>query len=215
FNDSKDVVDAWMASPTHHANIVKPQYQEMGVGIANGMYKGASATFVVQFFASPAVAQIKTAESSPKVSSIPQTQAQASVAGAEVEPAPVQVTQAELQPPAALTPAPKQSFMQSVARILANAFDTSRTGGTWALASIAAVLITVLALTFFVRIQVQPTDLLIPGIAVALVAVVLLGANAKFLPAQTQSASVAAYGQGEVGDAAATAHINVVFPQGE
>jgi len=50
FVDSKDVVAGWMASPTHRANIVKPAYADVGVGIAQGMYKGEPATFVVQYF---------------------------------------------------------------------------------------------------------------------------------------------------------------------
>jgi len=54
FIDSKDVVVAWMASPTHRANIVKPNYTEVGVGLAQGMYKGQPATFVVQHFGRPA-----------------------------------------------------------------------------------------------------------------------------------------------------------------
>jgi len=54
FVDSKDVVVAWMASPTHRANIVKPVYTQLGIGIAQGMYKGQPATFVVQHFAKPA-----------------------------------------------------------------------------------------------------------------------------------------------------------------
>ncbi len=53
FIDSKDVVNAWMASPTHRANIMKPVYRETGIGIAQGLYKGSSATFVVQYFCTP------------------------------------------------------------------------------------------------------------------------------------------------------------------
>lgn len=53
FVDSKDVIVGWMASPTHRANIVKGVYTEIGVGIAQGMYKGEPATFVVQHFAKP------------------------------------------------------------------------------------------------------------------------------------------------------------------
>lgn len=52
FSESKDVVNAWMASPSHRANILKPLYSDIGVGIANGIYKGQPATFVVQYFAS-------------------------------------------------------------------------------------------------------------------------------------------------------------------
>lgn len=56
FVDSKDVVDAWMASPGHRANIVRPAYTEIGVGIARGIYKGQPADFVVQYFGTPAFA---------------------------------------------------------------------------------------------------------------------------------------------------------------
>lgn len=58
FVDSKDVVNAWMASPTHRANMVKAAYTEIGVGIAQGTYKGEMATFVVQHFAKPSAAMI-------------------------------------------------------------------------------------------------------------------------------------------------------------
>lgn len=54
FTESKDVEDAWMKSPAHHANIVKAQYTKIGIGVAQGTYKGQLATFVVQFFATPA-----------------------------------------------------------------------------------------------------------------------------------------------------------------
>ena len=53
FSDSKDVVNAWMASPTHRRNLLDPNFTTIGVGTAQGMYQGRPATFVVQFFASP------------------------------------------------------------------------------------------------------------------------------------------------------------------
>ena len=53
FVDSSEVVDAWMESPTHRANIVKPAYTAVGVGVAHGLYEGQRATYVVQYFATP------------------------------------------------------------------------------------------------------------------------------------------------------------------
>ncbi|MFA5996383.1 MAG: CAP domain-containing protein [Candidatus Paceibacterota bacterium] len=53
FTDSVDVESAWMESPTHRANIVKPQYTHVGFGTAHGMYEGQETTFVVEFFATP------------------------------------------------------------------------------------------------------------------------------------------------------------------
>ncbi len=54
FTDSQEVQTAWLNSPTHYANIIKPQYTEVGYGIANGTYEGRATTFVVEFFATPA-----------------------------------------------------------------------------------------------------------------------------------------------------------------
>ena len=53
FSDSKDVTDAWMASPTHKANIVKENYTEIGTGVASGIYEGNETVFAVQIYANP------------------------------------------------------------------------------------------------------------------------------------------------------------------
>ena len=54
FSNAQDVVAAWMASPTHRDNLLKPVYTDVGVGVAQGLYQGQPATYVVQFFATPA-----------------------------------------------------------------------------------------------------------------------------------------------------------------
>lgn len=53
FTDSGEVVKAWMGSPTHRANIVNGNYQEIGIGTAKGVYEGFPTIFVVQHFGSP------------------------------------------------------------------------------------------------------------------------------------------------------------------
>ena len=50
FSTSGGVVDAWMASPTHKDNIVKPGYQDIGFAIVNGVLNGEETTLVVQMF---------------------------------------------------------------------------------------------------------------------------------------------------------------------
>jgi hypothetical protein len=55
FSDSREVVDAWMNSPTHRANIVGSNYREIGVGTAKGRYQGFDTVFVVQLFGTPAI----------------------------------------------------------------------------------------------------------------------------------------------------------------
>lgn len=54
FSDSDAVVDAWMNSPTHRANIVNKNYTEIGVGTARGTYEGFDTVYVVQLFGTPA-----------------------------------------------------------------------------------------------------------------------------------------------------------------
>lgn len=53
FNDSSQVVQAWMDSPTHRANILNGQYEEIGIGVAKGEYEGFDTVFVVQLFGTP------------------------------------------------------------------------------------------------------------------------------------------------------------------
>ena len=65
FSDSSDVVNAWMQSPAHRANILKQDYTQIGIGIADGMYQGRETTFVVQFFGSPAASAPAAASARP------------------------------------------------------------------------------------------------------------------------------------------------------
>lgn len=54
FNDSREVVRAWMNSPTHRANIMNGNFTEIGIGIAEGEFEGYDTVFVVQMFGAPA-----------------------------------------------------------------------------------------------------------------------------------------------------------------
>lgn len=54
FTDSSEVVEAWMDSPTHRANIVNANYTEIGVGTAEGQFEGYDTVYVVQLFGAPA-----------------------------------------------------------------------------------------------------------------------------------------------------------------
>ena len=91
FMDSKDVVDAWMRSPSHHANIMNGKYTEIGIGVAEGEYQGERAVYVVQFFGRPAIAVAAT----PNISITPApTVASQPTPAAPPAPAPVAVATA-------------------------------------------------------------------------------------------------------------------------
>ncbi len=55
FTDSNALESAWMASPTHEANIVNAAYTQVGFAIATGTYEGKPTMFVVEFFGTPAL----------------------------------------------------------------------------------------------------------------------------------------------------------------
>lgn len=55
FTDSRAVVDAWLKSPTHRANVMNGTYREIGIGSAKGTYEGHETLFVVQLFGTPRV----------------------------------------------------------------------------------------------------------------------------------------------------------------
>jgi hypothetical protein len=64
---SDGVVQGWMDSETHRANILRPDYDEVGFAVLNGNLQGSDTTLVVQMFGKPAgggnsVAQAQASE---------------------------------------------------------------------------------------------------------------------------------------------------------
>ncbi len=53
FSGDTDLVTAWMNSPGHRANILKPEYTEIGVAVGKGMYNGRETWLAVQVFGKP------------------------------------------------------------------------------------------------------------------------------------------------------------------
>jgi hypothetical protein len=53
FTESSDVERAWIASPTHHANLINSKFDEIGIATYDGVYEGQPTTFVVQLFGKP------------------------------------------------------------------------------------------------------------------------------------------------------------------
>ncbi|MFA6410786.1 MAG: CAP domain-containing protein [Candidatus Buchananbacteria bacterium] len=53
FANASDVVDAWTKSKTHYANIIDPDFSEIGVGMISGVYSEKDTTLVAQYFGSP------------------------------------------------------------------------------------------------------------------------------------------------------------------
>jgi hypothetical protein len=193
FVDSKDVVNAWMASPTHRANIVKPVYTQIGVAVAQGMYQGQPATFVVQYFGTPRFAAAP-ALAPPVARAAPAAQAPTTTAVlGEQAPAPVATAVSDVAP---VPPPPQEaaSLTQSLARQAGRLLSEPRATTMWILGVIILLLGAALAFAFFHHIQIQAHDLLLPGTLVVVVALTLVVINNNALPDvihDTQAASVA------------------------
>ncbi len=52
FTSAEKMNEAWMASPTHRANILNEKYKEIGIAIKEGVISGHTTTVVVQMFGS-------------------------------------------------------------------------------------------------------------------------------------------------------------------
>jgi uncharacterized protein YkwD len=87
FSDSDAVVQAWMGSEGHRANILNTNFTEVGIGIAQGVYQGRETLFVVQLFGTPrgTTTTVALAGTSTKAEGVKRDGAQnlALVAGAE------------------------------------------------------------------------------------------------------------------------------------
>jgi uncharacterized protein YkwD len=81
FSDSGDVNSAWMNSPAHRANLLNPEFTEVGIATAQGMYQGQPTTFVVQEFGTPASAGV--AQAPVKTAIVPTTATQPALATTE------------------------------------------------------------------------------------------------------------------------------------
>ena len=202
FIDSKDVVDAWMQSPTHRENIVKPVYTQIGVGVAQGVYDGQPATYVVQYFAAPtnpavAIAGAQNANTqTASVQTQPSTAAptptappSASATPSPTAPAlPTQVEGASVSP----TVSPVNSILEKAARFATRIFANPQQSSAWVLGTIALLLTMLLILTFFMHVQIQPTNMLMNGALVAGLAMSLLMVNSRLAEGGSNTNSQAA-----------------------
>jgi len=53
FESDRELVDGWMNSPGHRANILNPRYEEIGVAVGRGSFEGRTTWLAVQVFGKP------------------------------------------------------------------------------------------------------------------------------------------------------------------
>ncbi len=74
FSDAPEVIEGWKRSKTHYANMIDPDFKEVGAGAVGGDYQGIDTIFVAQFFGAP-----KTLITPPAVSATETNNAESSV----------------------------------------------------------------------------------------------------------------------------------------
>lgn len=50
FEDASGVIEAWKKSPTHYANMIDPDFKEIGVGAISGQYNQYDTVLIAQYF---------------------------------------------------------------------------------------------------------------------------------------------------------------------
>lgn len=62
FNNSDEVVKAWMNSPSHYENIANKDFTQMGLAVVTDNLKGFETTVIVQLFAVPSSVSLKSGD---------------------------------------------------------------------------------------------------------------------------------------------------------
>ena len=67
FLDGEDVISAWLASPTHKANMLHTEYTQTGIAVVSGEFQGGTSIIVVHMFGKPLAEVVTepTADTSP------------------------------------------------------------------------------------------------------------------------------------------------------
>ena len=69
FNDENNMMNAWLNSPAHKANIAKAEYTDIGVAVIDGELGGQNVTLVVQVFGKVKVSTVQKQEIKGEISS--------------------------------------------------------------------------------------------------------------------------------------------------
>lgn len=175
FSDSKDVTQAWMASPTHRANIVKDKYTEVGTGIATGLYQGKETVFVAQVYANPLATQVEqkseTTKTEVKKNAPIQTETVPAVAIEQKAPEESNVLGAEVSTQeVAKIATPKVSILQ---KALASPRSTNKT----ILSIIFGIVLIALVLYIFIKRQNHHIDIITNGLIVLAIIGAIFAAN--------------------------------------
>ncbi|HRH23571.1 MAG TPA: CAP domain-containing protein [Candidatus Magasanikbacteria bacterium] len=73
FSSPESMVEAWVESPTHYANLIDPDFNDIGIGSSVGMYGNNIAVYVAQHFGHPSGQLAFASDSRERVRGISET----------------------------------------------------------------------------------------------------------------------------------------------
>jgi len=184
FTDSKDVVDAWMNSPKHRANILDSHFTEIGIATAQGMYDGHPAVYVVQMFGTPVKTSVaKTSSAQEHVSlftSSSSVQQKETVSSSPKEVAIVKgTTTQETAEETSTAPLKKSASMEN--GLFAFGITHSRQVANSVYYAIIAIFCAALALEVFIKLRTKHPKLVLGGLLVIIVVAICIALNQYFL----------------------------------
>ncbi len=107
FGEAEDVVEAWLHSPSHRANLLHEEYTETGIAVVSGQFQGGTSIIVVHMFGRP----LQAGAASEEQPAAPQEQAEApaqeAAPTAAPQATPLPTTEALPSPEATPLPAPR------------------------------------------------------------------------------------------------------------
>lgn len=175
FFDSADVEKAWMNSPTHKQNLVKPEYTEVGIAMAKGKYKNQDTIFVVQFFGTPKVAKAQPVAVVPTPTEQPLKVASAtkptpSTSSGQATPTTIPATVASITPSvvpttqavqvAEVKAAETQTVHMPSPSLIKKALASPRTMDKYLLGTLIAIVVSFLGLAVLIEVKIQHKHLI-------------------------------------------------------
>ncbi len=121
FYNSKDIIEAWMASPTHRDNIINSKYRDIGIAVVEGNLNGQPTLLVVQEFG----AEFEPIAQNPEPTTPPATTLANSNAATPPQSSPSPLVQSPIPTALDLSSQTSLNNQQNLAPILAKNTQTS------------------------------------------------------------------------------------------
>jgi hypothetical protein len=199
YSDSQDVINAWMNSPEHRANILNGNYTQIGMATAEGEFGGSPAIYVVELFGTPAAAPVAvaSAQAPPYAAvqptlppAIPIVTASGTATSANMEQSFIAVKGAETgTAPAAVAPVAQTSSAANAAvskpaeesNPVQQAFVSPRQTVNYLYLALMGIFALALALNIFIKVRIQHPDLIMGGVVVIAVAAICIILNHQLI----------------------------------